>query len=405
MNVLDILLQEALPDMLRADYWLSSDEPLLDTAEIAQFNSGVYRQLGIPGIFDLPEHLSATEVQAFIQQYTIPTKPRYDGWGEVLNDPAQLQQNALHDLPSTVNVRFGLVTHRSHLRAFPTFDIYSPDPHAIHQDMLQETAIDIGVAVAILASSRDAHWLFCLTPLYWGWLPRAHVATLSRENTRQFVTATDRIVTLSPRGLIGLRSGGGVTPQMGTSLPLLEETESVYRVQVPINHNGEVDLVEGVALKSRSPISHFRRGFQDASPNNLFRTAFSLLGDRYAWGGSRVGIFGRDCSRLVQDVYATVGVHLPRNGDEQEQATNARITFTPETVDRKRLIVSMAKPGDLLFTPGHVMLYLGAVEGEPYVIHAKGGAHQCVLVSTLDIGDQGPLLDRLTSLTCVGGAT
>ena len=33
-----------------------------------------------------------------------------------------------------------------------------------------------------------------------------------------------------------------------------------------------------------------------------------------------------------------------------------------------------ARLGDLVWYPGHVMLYLGTVDGEPYVIHSLFGA-------------------------------
>jgi hypothetical protein len=32
-----------------------------------------------------------------------------------------------------------------------------------------------------------------------------------------------------------------------------------------------------------------------------------------------------------------------------------------------------AQVGDLIYIPGHVMMFLGRVDGEPYVIHDVGG--------------------------------
>jgi hypothetical protein len=162
--------------------------------------------------------------------------------------------------------------------------------------------------------------------------------------------------------------------------------------------------VDGVIYKKERHVSQFGRGNQPCTPDSLLKAAFLLLGERYAWGDSCLGIFGRDCSRLAKDVYAVTGVVLPRNGDQQAQVGRIKV-LTPDLppAARRALITTEAIPGDLLITPGHVMIYLGAIDGEPYVIHDKGGRHMCILVSTLDLGDSQPsLLEKLTHLVRVG---
>jgi cell wall-associated NlpC family hydrolase len=131
----------------------------------------------------------------------------------------------------------------------------------------------------------------------------------------------------------------------------------------------------------------------------LLAQAFKLLLEPYAWGDSRLGIFGRDCSRLVRDVYATTGIIWPRNANQQEQVGNHRATFTPEMDDatRRRLIAEQVPPGALLIMPGHVMLYLGHIDGEPFAIHAtSSGPYSHVIVSDLSLGQEVSLLQRLT---------
>jgi cell wall-associated NlpC family hydrolase len=75
--------------------------------------------------------------------------------------------------------------------------------------------------------------------------------------------------------------------------------------------------------------------------------AFKMLGEPYAWGGSRMGIFGRDCSRFTRDIYATTGLILPRNGSQQQRVCPTQIVFTLDMADadRKTALCEKAAPG------------------------------------------------------------
>jgi hypothetical protein len=244
-----------------------------------------------------------------------------------------------------------------------------------------------------------------LTPLYWGWVNRAHIALASRDAVLSYCQPDDWVVAISSRGLVGLEKNGGVTPQMGSSLPLLDETDSSYRVRVPVQTSGqELQCVDGHIPKQRE---EFRRGFLACTRRNLLTLGFVLLGEGYAWGGSRMGIFGRDCSRFVKDIYAVAGLVLPRNSGQQRRVCTPVVEFSENLSDseRKALLVEHGTPGDLLVLPGHVMLYLGHVEGDPYAIHDVGGKYMQVLVSTLDLyadNPRGSVLKRLQGAYRVG---
>jgi cell wall-associated NlpC family hydrolase len=83
--------------------------------------------------------------------------------------------------------------------------------------------------------------------------------------------------------------------------------------------------------------------------SEIIRLAQTWLGVPYLFGGCSRG--GVDCSCLVQDVYAVIGIHLPRVAVDQFNATRP---------------VSDPQPGDLVFfantyEPGisHVGIYIG----------------------------------------------
>lgn len=394
------------PAMLNADFWLErcpdADASLWSAEAIAAFNQRVPEVLGIPPVLTMPDALSAEDVRQAIAAYQPPAAAHYGGDGQPLrpDDWGALQALAQPDLPAQVPVQFGLVTRCTSLRAFPTADVVTAHPYDFAFDRLQETTLDVGWPVALLANSRDGRWAFALTPGYWGWLEQDAVALSIRAMVAAYAEQQPYVMTTGARGLIALRSGGGVVTQMGTRLPLREEGQAAWRVAVPVRGaEGALQIVDGWIARQAD---QFALGTLPPTRRSLLTQAFRLLGEPYAWGGSHLGLFGRDCSRLVRDVYATIGVHLPRNADQQAGVCRAIAAFAPEetTVARKRVLIETVPPGAILVLRGHVMLYLGAVDGEPYVLHdTSSNGYAGVIVSDLSLGagsDAGSLLARLT---------
>lgn len=400
---------DVTPDMLQPEFWLERaadpDAVLMDSGAVETFNTHVSEMLAIPRVLELPDMLPREEVAARMAAH-IPTMTLYTADGRP--EHKAFFENCLRDAypkHDPVSVRFGLVIQRTEVRAFPTSCVYTRDPFDFAFDRLQETTIDLGWPVAIVAEDDSrGKWFFCLTPLYWGWVRAAHIATGSRNDIAANTTSEPFIVTIASRGLIGQT---GCTPQMGTRLPLVEdinekkEPPEFWRLRLPArrDHDGSLFPAEGIA-PTRS--GDFHLGYLPLTLRSLFTQAFKMLGESYAWGGSRMGIFGRDCSRFIKDVYATTGVILPRNGSQQGQVCRTAVTFTPDMNDndRQAALVESVSPGAILVFPGHVMLYLGHMRGHPYIIHdTSSSGFSEVIVSDLSLGADSPsraLLRRLT---------
>ncbi len=93
---------------------------------------------------------------------------------------------------------------------------------------------------------------------------------------------------------------------------------------------------------------------------NIIHTAKRFIGTPYQWGGKSPG--GMDCSGLVQTVFQSVGIQLPR--DAYQQA---------ELFAKKRISIDHVNKGDLLFFAednkiNHVAISLGGQE----FLHAQG---------------------------------
>jgi hypothetical protein len=110
------------------------------------------------------------------------------------------------------------------------------------------------------------------------------------------------------------------------------------------------------------------KGYIPYTRKNITLQAFKFLGERYGWGHS---YNARDCTGFVMEIYKTFGIHMPRNTGQQGSGSFGQNTrFTPDsTEDEKLQALRDMDIGDLIYVPGHVLMYIGDVDGQPYVIH------------------------------------
>lgn len=88
------------------------------------------------------------------------------------------------------------------------------------------------------------------------------------------------------------------------------------------------------------------------SGDAIVQAAYSQLGTPYVWGGTTPNV-GLDCSGLTQYCYAQAGISIPRNSEDQHTSG-------------KSIPLSEARPGDILWKPGHVAIFVS----EDTYIHA-----------------------------------
>lgn len=203
-----------------------------------------------------------------------------------------------------------------------------------------------------------------------------------------------------------------------------------FAALVPVAHGkpGRVLVATPGGIRSaRSDDPRFADSPRPLTRRAVLEEAFAYLGERYGWG-DRNG--GRDCSRYLMDLFAGLGVALPRHTSDQAIAGSYTVEVPPALPepDRLQLLDTHHRRGVLLLHfPGHIMLYLGRdQDGTPMAIHsfaeylipcegrrdgAPAGERETLLkvdgvhVSDLELGrgtSRTAFIQRITKITAFG---
>lgn len=381
-------LTGAWPEMNEADFWIALD----DTAEELRMTEEQCRaynlaQLETAGtdLVDLDAFADAAdngEVQDLLDRYGAPSATAYTDGGSLRPYVEGIEKNmALSRLNVTESLAFGFTVRPTEMRAYPsTLPVYS-SPDRVEYDLAAESRAHVWTPFVVLHVSADGAWYFVRMPDYAGWVAAADAALCTREEWRSwrarleedFLQVTGAHVIPDQR--TDLPETAGLILDMSTRLPLEEPAETdnatgdnCYIALLPVRcEDGSLDTVP-VRIPTREDVSEGCLPFTGA---NVLRQAFKLLGRRYGWGGT---FGGWDCSSLVQDVYRTVGILLPRNSAAQGRSAGAISLEGMEEAEKIGLLHGL-RPGALLVMKGHQTLYLGEWEGEGFILHSTHGVY------------------------------
>ncbi len=319
------------------------------------------------------------------------------------------------DFGAVNSLRRHAVTIRpSDLRLFPSDRPIFFDPSLPGEgypfDYNQNSAVKAFTPLFVSHLSADGGWVFVQTPFALGWLKITDIAFVSRKQIDQ-VVKTPMVVLLKDGAPIYDKDQNFLFyAKSATLFPLLGEEDGFYRILVPKKRGQSAELEESLL-----PISWAGRVPLSMNRSNIALVARGLLNEPYGWGGVAQD---RDCSAMTRDFFAPFGIWLPRNSRAQAKVGKALELKGLDRRAKERRIAEEGLPFQtLIHLPGHIMLYVGTLNGRVYVMHniwgirtKEGGRHLIAkaVISRLDLGiglpdadESALLIERVDSMNIV----
>lgn len=267
----------------------------------------------------------------------------------------------------------------------------------------------LGVAYPLLVShfSKDGEWAFVQNDTVWGWIQSSNLKILD-ENSVEIYKNSKFLTILKDNARIYDENNATIfKARSGTILP--------YESQNNAKFSGK--FLSKMGYKKYFVNSNDASKFPAKLNNeNLQILTNSLISQSYGWGGTS---FLRDCSLMTKDFLANFGIWLPRNSKAQSNAGVKHSLADMNNDEKLKFIKANAKPyRTILYLSGHIMLYVGEINGEVAVLHSVWGLRTIddgraliakTALTTLEIGKNRPdiakdrlLLSRINAMTILG---
>ncbi|CAG0931302.1 hypothetical protein PLCT1_01732 [Planctomycetaceae bacterium] len=412
------VLSYAAQPINNPEFWIkklkNADETVLTADQIGTLNTMILESIDhMADMEALPDVVSGDRVFEWLWTgFLLNPGVRYDASGQKLSEEfldSIAYNMGLDSVAEEAGIRFGVVVTRGDIRALPTDTAFLASRARGGFDTIQYTSAHPSEPVALLHVSRDGEWGFFQTATLRGWMRLEHVAFGERED---MITRDEDFLVVTGSKVKVFRDAALKSPfsevKMGSLLRFDagRKARDPWKVLFPEKgEQGELIWTEAYL----SPRADVHEGFLPYTRRNIITQAFKMLGEEYGWGGKDGR---RDCSLFIKDLFATVGLNLPRNsrqqgstGDVKASAAEARPYSDVANALRS------ADPGITLLTlNGHVMLHIGDLKGKPYVIHQIFGYNDGrrmklinkTAVTGLDLGRKsraGSFKKRLKSVT------
>lgn len=380
-------------EMLDSNYWISKtvepDSVILNIDEIQKLNKD-YELLNATNeksysYYSASSKNNKISKDNLIELLDFKFDKKYYKEGSEISDSYKeklLEYRNIENIKASNEVSYAFILRRGGLRVLPTEDILTLEENRSFYDEMQNTSVLMNEPVVVLHQTKDASWYYVMTSYCCGWVSVTNIAFCHSydewnkyKNPEDFLVVGENKFNLDYNWVNDRISN--VEVSMGTKLQLVPISEyeksdegreafDNYIVRIPDRSQG------GFLMFHNAYIPLGRKvyvGYVPYTRRNLLNMAFSALGERLGFAG----VYGaRDASQFVMELYRAFGFYLPRTTGELISMNTPTIDVEKMSTEHKKSILQYVPKGSLLLIPGHVMIYLGEINGKFYVISASG---------------------------------
>ncbi len=394
-----------------AEFWIDKiekpDKVIMTQKEIEEFNNNIAHKNHTLNYFN---ELNSAYSASWIKESILHSYNGIKSIATHFEDGNKIDSKFYKDIKKYLNLetlkngdiptRFAITINYCDQKIVPTDIELLKKKNQIHFDRNQNSALDIGTPIAILHSTKDGLWYYGIGPTSSGWVHSKDIAFGTKEEIGNYLTSKNFIVTTSAK--TALKIGGRYHDylRMGVRLPMIMTIDDETMVMVPTSDENGNLVLSNATVKT----ANVHKGYLKYTPKNILTQAFKFLHLPYGWGG----MYGeQDCSKFVQEVFATVGVKLPRNSTSQSNVGDNKIELAGLSKSSKHTFLKTfgVIGGTIVHLKGHITLYIGEYKGEPYIIHTVWGesskhfALGRTAVTSLNFNNYLEKIDRLTNIT------
>ncbi|MDR2399125.1 MAG: SH3 domain-containing protein [Endomicrobium sp.] len=272
------------------------------------------------------------------------------------------------------NETFAITTKIADLRILPVKEPLYSSLTSTNLDRLQETQLDFASPLIVLYSTLDKNWYYVISEISDGWITADSIAFGSKKNIETYKKKQNFVIVISKQA--DLYNSSNMSDfydnvRMGSILPCSRIVANIVEVEVPVTKtNGELSFKKVFVKKADISL-----GFLPYTQSSVINQAFKYLDIPYGWGDDS-GY--PDCSSFVRQIFSCFGIVFPRNSKAQSQIGNIVVNFDDQGTNEQKTetILQKAIPGitiTIFYLLGHIMLYLGSNDGQPYIIHSLYG--------------------------------
>ena len=394
-----------------AEFWIDhlqeADEVIMDSKEIEELNNDTaYKKRTLTYFKDIHKFYTSQWLKIKLLKNLNGLKKRVS----YIEDDNRISGNFYREIKKNMNLngfskknvttRYALVTGYCNQKIIPTEQSLLKKKNQIYFDRNQNSALDIGTPVAVLHTTVDGAWHYGIGPTSSGWVRDSDIAFGTRNEILNYLSSKNFIVTISAKSPLLIAGRYHDYVRMGVRIPYLMSVDDMMMVLIPTRDEEGGLVLSNATLKSL----HTHKGYLPYTQKNILTQAFKFLHMPYGWGG----MYGeQDCSKFLQEIYATTGLRIPRNSASQSNMGNAQVELNNFNKDsRHQQLNKWAKAGvSILHLKGHIVLYLGNYKGEPFIIHTVWGSssrHYALgrtAVTSLNFNGYLGKIDRITNLS------